>query len=555
MNINTPTNSRKLSILAQYILNTDVDKFVKLAESFDTVEQLAKSKQYLRMASLLSDVTPNDMQPSEYVLQVMRQSVPPNALAVKSLSIIHRLKHLPGKHNQASHGRKRGGSGGGSTIDLSVEARKKPVATDGQLDMFGMLDTSANKSVQQQLDEYSANESTRRQRIDDAVVVLQSATAEYRNALNEFYKKNPNAYYAQSHPDVEPYLRKAGIAEGNLMLEIQKQHRARGAEISHMSADAQNALYDSLDLSVNDRGMNYAHQTALALGIYGNPDLRLRVAQHYYPGLQVENAERVFIRIPKFPNAQYQHEFATSEYGVDELVGRLSLEYRLVQAKELAKKSTYKNVAETVAEAFTYTHTSQTTTGSDNDGEQVNHSVLGAAMQTAVSQVGPNRGLNPVRNFWPDEVKPPMPHPEIVAALQTEYESHQRRLRITFPEGYIRLYRGEKLQPGNPYEPFTTNISVAKRFSQPGGYVRDVYVPIESIFTSEYSANWSTNFTGESEYLVLGTHFSANTTETPVSTFEWNGKDVAIVSNYSDTSKSFVSRLKSLMLTIMLLYS
>ncbi len=53
--------------------------------------------------------------------------------------IIERLKHLPGKHNQSSHGRKRGGSSGGSTIDLSVDARKKPVATEGQMDMFSSI--------------------------------------------------------------------------------------------------------------------------------------------------------------------------------------------------------------------------------------------------------------------------------------------------------------------------------------------------------------------------------------------------------------------------------
>lgn len=53
--------------------------------------------------------------------------------------IIERLKHLPGKHDQSSHGRKRGGSSGGSVIDLSVDARKKPVATEGQLDMFSSI--------------------------------------------------------------------------------------------------------------------------------------------------------------------------------------------------------------------------------------------------------------------------------------------------------------------------------------------------------------------------------------------------------------------------------
>lgn len=58
---------------------------------------------------------------------------------------ISRLKHLPGKHNQASHGRKRGGSGAsGSASDTitieDIEARRKRnynVDPDLQTDMFG----------------------------------------------------------------------------------------------------------------------------------------------------------------------------------------------------------------------------------------------------------------------------------------------------------------------------------------------------------------------------------------------------------------------------------
>lgn len=552
MNINTPTNSRKLSILAQYIFNTDVDKFVQLAESFDTVEQLAKSKQYLRMASLLSDMTPDGMQPSDYVLQVMRQSVPPNAIAVKSLGIIHRLKHLPGKHNQSSHGRKRGGSGSGSVIDLSVEARKKPVVADGQLDMFGMLDTSAGKSVKQQLDEYNANESTRRQRIDAAIEELHVEADNYRNAIAEYSSRMNNVVTSLSmdtDPEVNRFKSRYMQARENVPNVIREQFHNRGIDISNMSSDAQNALYDSLGSLLRDDGdMQYMHQVATTLGIYGNPDLRMRIAQEYSDITGFSSG--VFdIRFPTNRNPQTKYDYEVMQPPIDKMFSNISLEMRMINAKKdnpgLAGNDPA--VMNSFATKFTYTHTSQNTVGE--------YSVLGAAMQTAVSQVGPNRGLTPVRNYWRTGVKPPMPHPEIVAALQFEYESHQQRLRITFPEGYMQLYRGEKLQPGQPYEPFSTNDIVAKRFSQPGGYLRDVRVPLESIFTSVYSSNWRTNFDDEVEYLVLGTHFSANTTETPKGTFEWNGKDIAIVSNYSDTSKSLTSRLKSLMLTIMLLYS
>ena len=546
MNINTPTNSRKLSILAQYIFNTDVDKFVKLAESFDTVEQLAKSKQYLRMASLLVDMTPDGMQPSEYVLQVMRQSVPPNAIAVKSLSIIHRLKHLPGKHNQGSHGRKRGGSGGGSTIDLSVEARKKPVATEGQLDMFGMPDTSAGKSVNQQLDEYNTNESARRQRINAAIEELHVESDNYRNAVDEYTKRMGTGYQSTLMRDTDPEINRFKSrymqARENVPNVIRDEFHNRGIDISNMSSDAQNALFDSLgSLKRNDGDMQYLHQVATTLGLYGNPDLRMRIATEYYDIRGGSLPSEVFkIKIPANRNPQTQYDYYTAGKSVDETYANLSLEMRMVMAR--ASKPNLANndlaVMNAFVNQFIYTHTSQNTVNE--------YSVLGASMQTAVSQVGPNRGLNPVRNFWRTGVKPPMPHPEIVAALQAEYDSHQRILRITYPDGYMQLYRGEKLQPGQPYEPFSTNDYVAKRFSQPGGYMRDVRVPIESIFTSEYSPNWRTNYSGESEYLVLGTHFSANTTETPKGTFEWNGKDVAIVSNYSDTSKSYIERLKHL---------
>ena len=61
--------------------------------------------------------------------------------------ILERLKHLPGKHNQASHGRKRDGSSGGSSIDLSVDARKKPVATEGQLNMFDSISDNPTPTV------------------------------------------------------------------------------------------------------------------------------------------------------------------------------------------------------------------------------------------------------------------------------------------------------------------------------------------------------------------------------------------------------------------------
>jgi hypothetical protein len=225
---------------------------------------------------------------------------------------------------------------------------------------------------------------------------------------------------------------------------------------------------------------------------------------------------------------------------------QVSLEHRMLRAKEKAN-ATGRPFEVEFAKSFIYTHTSQNTV--DNQ-----YSVLGASMQTAVSQVGPNRGLNPVRNFWPTDVKPPMPHPEIVAALQFEYETTQQVLRKQFPKGYAQLYRGEKLQPGNPYEPFSQRKGVAQSFiktSKPG-YIRDLRVPIENIFSSHYSPHWGTEFANEKEFLVLGTSQISSQPESYAGKIGF----VDVFSNYQKPkTKSYITRLKSLVLTIMLLYS
>lgn len=430
-------------------------------------------------------------------------------------SYIQRLKHLPGKHNQGNHGKKRGGGGSASVGESVVIAAKKP--DPRQTMMFDDADFKPSKATpEQEIADFWKGETGRDKAINDAIGELYNATEQLRIAT-EPYKSQPG-FSMLTHPVAQDMYSKRNKIDDDVKREISKQQRERGVQVSKMSVEAQDALYESVkgQRTPDDLTNPRNSMTILALGLYGNPDLRMRIANDVFDDSDMMREVIMYYDEPTQPT------FGKTILGTArDAYEKLSLEHRYALAKRRIDNGELPadvSLSDAFMQRFTYTHTTQTTTTSNKELE-TDYSVLGAQMQTAVSQVGPNRGLTPVRNYWPDGTQPPVPHPDIVSALNEQYDKYQQELRQQYPDGYIRLHRGEKLKPGQPYEPFSTKESTAKAFSQPGGYLRSVDVPIESVFTSHQYKNFNTIFPAENEYLILGTHLANTVQEVPIGTF------------------------------------
>ena len=298
-------------------------------------------------------------------------------------------------------------------------------------------------------------------------------------------------------------------------------HNKRAEAVSKMSEKEQNEAYKKLKRRIDERNaLNAANprrdgrrlsnshvemvndlESLLALGIYGNPDLRLAIASDAYQG-EVPDYKRIR-RLNGSINAGTPMHLV-DDLNISDTIKYYSFEYRLLMAKkrtvlEIPKYPVpYTNEQDLFIQNFIHTHANQTTTNS-----------LGAAIQTAMSRIGPNADAPPAKSFYLPGITPPEPHPTILKYLQAQYEETQKQLamqKITSE----RLYRGTKYGPANgiPMAPWSTERTVGSSFSG-NAPKRKINVAqnmlAKYIFMNHKNSLFVTNYENEEEWLVLET--------------------------------------------------
>jgi hypothetical protein len=325
-----------------------------------------------------------------------------------------------------------------------------------------------------------------------------------------------------------------GVSIGDLQTKIlQKMHHQRAIAVSKMAPEMQDALYEKMldriaqieqeekrsgqSVDIEDSQLANAAETIMALALYGNPDLRLRAVQHVNSEDEYGNPNGLPMIERKYRNPNdsdpYQlrmpisivprkNATANSIPGISDAINYYSLEYRLALA--LAGKSfdfsggyvlqDSDTPRESFIKNFTYTHTSETTTN-----------VLGAAIQTAVSRIGPNVDAPPAPSLYPPGVTPPEPHPKIIEFLQEQYEETQQEFAA---KGVTKklLYRGtrENVANGIPMSPWSKVSYIAMQFAK-GGYFNSAGMLTKYILMYSDQALFKTRYKNEEEYLILET--------------------------------------------------
>jgi hypothetical protein len=310
--------------------------------------------------------------------------------------------------------------------------------------------------------------------------------------------------------------------------ELQSLHLERAKEVSAMKPDAQDALYETLiariaqhkkaikenpNLAKHNPELVNDAEAVMALALYGHPDLRLKAVQYANDkknGMPVvgRTSSSEYLDISNRSTSEIQSIINNYDdlKNISEVINYYSLEYRLA----LALSSKLRNNSTTITDLpsgvisdqrlfirnFTYTHTSETTTN-----------VLGAAIQTALSRIGPNVDAPPAPSLYPPGVTPPEPHPKIIEFLQKQYEDTQKEL-AKLNVSAIELYRGTRnrqVANGIPMSPWSEAENIAKAFSDDEGYVNVANMLAKYIFMYNKQLNFITEFKNESEYLILET--------------------------------------------------
>jgi hypothetical protein len=319
----------------------------------------------------------------------------------------------------------------------------------------------------------------------------------------------------QSKTNGLPY---EGVYDTVLLHDLQNK---RAEAVSKMSEKEQNEAYKKLKRRIDERNalntadpqrdrrrLSNSHvemvndlESLMALGIYGNPDLRLTIASDAYQG-EVPDYKRIRRLNGSIVAGTPMH--LVDDLNISDTIKYYSFEYRLLMAQkrtvlEIPKYPVpYTNEQDLFIQNFMYTHTNQTTTNS-----------LGAAIQTAMSRVGPNADAPPAKSFYLPGITSPEPHPTILKYLQAQYEQTQKELAAIGKKA-IRLYRGTKYGPANgiPMAPWSTELTTASTFS---GNTKKRKINVAQqmlakyIFINHNNPLFVTNYEDEEEWIVLET--------------------------------------------------
>jgi hypothetical protein len=419
-------------------------------------------------------------------------------------------KHLPGQHNQQSHGRSGRGGGGMSASAFNAWNAQETAKIDEMHASFDMRKP------------YALTPDETQQLSDRIKKIVQN---------NAWYKKNPSAIYKDedlakfiqmgislnitpdelimiaSNPGIgsQPYASKRNLTESYL----QQHYNEQRIRISNMDADAQQQILDGIK-SKPDR-TSWDYDTVAGLSIYANPQTRWESI-----GLLMDDPKASMDRTV---NGQDIGDTTGNKYikTPREVMQFYSLDYRLYTAITKANngvaQSRYdqnddpnstNNRFDSFMQDFTYTHSSENTSN-----------VLGAQIQHAVSMIGPNAGGR-YPSFYPRGVKPPEPNPEVIRLLNEQYQATQQRY-ANAGVTEIALYRGQKPQfaMGIPMGPWSDQRPVAIGFANTGdsrnpGILNSAKMPVQYILMDHTDPNFRTRFATEYEFLITETAFVKN---------------------------------------------
>jgi len=448
-----------------------------------------------------------------------------------------RLKHLPGRHNQQSHGRRRGGGGGGigsastsqavakfndwndreiARIEQTMERVKFWLVNPNPTQFTGSEIDLLQKMY---VDMYGQNDKAQRLIISNAQrfgLSVEDAARLIRN--RDIVKGINNASFAVDDVSIGRAL-------------LSDHYNEQRIRISRMSKDEQQQLLVEIDAKQSRTPWDY--DRAAALTIYADPEVRWDAIR--FMKKNENDASRM--RMIAGKNVGDERMDVRSPM---ETMQFYSLDYRLYEALEMdghnPKFLSYTQLKAFNAEtsfdqfmrAFSFTHTSEST-----------NNVLGAQIQYAVSQVGPNAQAPRPPSFFPRGVKTPQTNPLMMKKLELQYQKTQQRYA---PNQTLELYRGQKpwFELGIPMGPWSDERLVALGFSDSNdktnpGILNTTQMPTRYIFMDYNDPNWRTHFTQEQEYLITETAFVQRSRKKNNGLTRIFGNDVALTNTYDVT--------------------
>lgn len=259
-------------------------------------------------------------------------------------------------------------------------------------------------------------------------------------------------------------------------------------------------------LRAQDR-LSWADQLVLyAVGIVGTPEVR-REALLLWDDIKAEKLDRIFLNIGGIEIEVNRPIGTLRGLSLDQMVYDSLYEVGISTTRVPNVVPNINDLTDEQADKLMSNFIRRMT---NEHAEGNTYNFLGAAMQTALTRVGPNIGL-PYKSFYPPKVNIPEPHPLIVALLQRQYRQVQDEYA---KDGVteIGLFRGmaEGLQLGIPVTPWTDDGNIAADHAEePENLVYSATVPVRYVFLPHWHKNFNTPF-GESEYLVLETALARN---------------------------------------------
>ena len=452
----------------------------------------------------------------------------------KALELLETQKHLPGKHDQRSHGRRgnRGGaSGGGMTASEFAEwndtANKQMYAEMLETHDRPMQVSSKSDhdrwiaAVMARVPESAQREFLLRLNTLDAIMGNGATVDEMIAILN-----TPEGLKAAQDMRFQSITDRAQ----RTMFVGQQYAYERAKRFSNMAQSEQDAVMQSiLKIPAAERSGDQ-NEVLVTCALYGHPEMRMQAIadlsrnKHVLAPRSIETSELYSSKYVQIPTVFDATVFGGGPTGPMSTIEYFSLDYRLYAAQSLGRSSGYddEGVRNTFIEKFTWTHSSENTSN-----------VLGAAIQSAMSQVGPNADAPPAPSFYRPGIKPPEPHSTVVRYLNEQYEYTQERLRDA-GQTSVQLYRGQRkdFKLGIPMGPWSEDKYVSVNF---GDILNERDMPARFIFMTYTDPRFKTKYNSEDEYLILetaamqgatarrvGTEDVSQTKKMPI--YEWTGK-------------------------------
>lgn len=277
------------------------------------------------------------------------------------------------------------------------------------------------------------------------------------------------------------------------------------AQVSRSPLDAQQTILAQLKSQTT---LSYADQLLLySLIIVGDPNIRWDAIRYY---------ENVISQVGGRTSNITLEELKYEDVVVENMLwnyGNHSLDYVLLKEiqeiggipeetiPDLTQLSPAQqdDLVNSVMATFTLLHTNGAT-----------YNELGAAMQTALADVGPNRGL-PYRSFYPPNTITPSVNPLMAQIVQRQYEITQEYLN-SIPDkmwrgddGILRRGMSSSVELGIPMSPWTPLIGVAlDNADAPNYLVYESNIPKKYVFMVDSQRNFRSQY-GEREALILET--------------------------------------------------